>query len=173
TSIDSIFDSTLRVDVPVTTTAEPPLLSATTLPPPSIPIISHVQQTPAPSLENVQAHLCKTFLILALCLDEEPSDGSNRGSKGRRGGKEPESTSAPKEKTSKTSGKSTKGSKSHHKTASDSAPSEEPMHTTQDLEEPTHQEFETGATDYQPIKEASQNPYWFQKQEKPPTPDRA
>ncbi|GKA49093.1 hypothetical protein Tco_0742051 [Tanacetum coccineum] len=42
--------------------------------------------------------------------DEEPSAGSNRGSKRRRAGKEPESTSAPKEKTSKTSGKSYEGS---------------------------------------------------------------
>ncbi|GKC12163.1 hypothetical protein Tco_1008945 [Tanacetum coccineum] len=33
--------------------------------------------------------------------DEEPSTGSNRGSKRRRAGKEPESTSTPKEKTSK------------------------------------------------------------------------
>ncbi|GKF98670.1 hypothetical protein Tco_0297453, partial [Tanacetum coccineum] len=49
--------------------------------------------------------------------DEEPSAGSNRWSKRRRAGKEPESTSAPKEKTSKTTGKSTKGSKSHHNSA--------------------------------------------------------
>ncbi|GKB82390.1 hypothetical protein Tco_0949285 [Tanacetum coccineum] len=42
--------------------------------------------------------------------DKEPSAGSNRGSKRRRAGKEPESTSAPKEKTSKTSGKSHEGS---------------------------------------------------------------
>ncbi|GJR89985.1 hypothetical protein Tco_0213996 [Tanacetum coccineum] len=41
--------------------------------------------------------------------DKEPSLGSNRGSKRRRAGKEPESTSAPKEKTSKTSGKSYEG----------------------------------------------------------------
>ncbi|GKG43589.1 hypothetical protein Tco_0482682, partial [Tanacetum coccineum] len=33
--------------------------------------------------------------------DKEPSAGSNRGSKRRKAGKEPESTSAPKEKTSK------------------------------------------------------------------------
>ncbi|GJX55623.1 hypothetical protein Tco_0285520, partial [Tanacetum coccineum] len=38
--------------------------------------------------------------------DEEPSAGSNRGSKRRRARKEPESTSAPKEKTSKSLGKS-------------------------------------------------------------------
>nr|GFD02439.1 hypothetical protein [Tanacetum cinerariifolium] len=58
---------------------------------------------------------------------EEPSVGSDRGSKRRRAGKEPESTSAPKEKASKTFGKSTEGSKSHQNTASESAPVEEPM----------------------------------------------
>ncbi|GKD38787.1 hypothetical protein Tco_1258994, partial [Tanacetum coccineum] len=39
--------------------------------------------------------------------DEEPSSGSNQGSKRSRYGKEPESITAPKEKTSKTAGKST------------------------------------------------------------------
>nr|GEU61161.1 hypothetical protein [Tanacetum cinerariifolium] len=87
--------------------------------------------------------------------DEEPSTGSNRGSKRRRAGKESESTSAPKEKTSKTTGKSTEGSKSHHKSASEPAPAEDLMHTTKDLEEPAHQEFDTCATDDQPIEEAS------------------
>nr|GEX37687.1 hypothetical protein [Tanacetum cinerariifolium] len=77
------------------------------------------------------------------------------------------------EKTSKTSGKSTKGSKSHKKTLSESAPAEKPMHITHDLEEPAHQEFKTGATDDQPIAEASRHPEWFQKQAKPPTPDCA
>nr|GEW42088.1 hypothetical protein [Tanacetum cinerariifolium] len=75
--------------------------------------------------------------------DEEPSVASDRGSKRRREGKEPESTSAPKEKATKTTGKSTQGSKTHQKIASGSAPAEEPMQTTQDLEEPSHQEFET------------------------------
>nr|GEX65496.1 hypothetical protein [Tanacetum cinerariifolium] len=69
-----------------------------------------------------------------------------------------ESTSAPKEKATKTTGKSAEGSKSHQKTASESAPAEEPMQTTQDLEEPLHQEFETGAADDQPIIEASRHP---------------
>nr|GEW00639.1 hypothetical protein [Tanacetum cinerariifolium] len=75
--------------------------------------------------------------------DNEPSAGSDQGSKRRREGKEPELISAPKEKASKTTGKSTEGSKSHQKTASESAPAEEPMQTTKDLEEPSHQEFET------------------------------
>nr|GFB00223.1 hypothetical protein [Tanacetum cinerariifolium] len=96
--------------------------------------------------------------------DEEPFAGSDRGSKRRRKGKEPESTSAPKDKASKTIGKSNEGSKSHQKTASESASAEEPMQTTQDLEEPLHQEFKTGVADDQPIAEASQHPEWFQKQ---------
>ncbi|GJX27754.1 hypothetical protein Tco_0235833 [Tanacetum coccineum] len=41
--------------------------------------------------------------------DEEHSARSNQGSKRRQAGKEPESTNAPKEKTSKTSGKSYEG----------------------------------------------------------------
>ncbi|GJQ99299.1 hypothetical protein Tco_0522284 [Tanacetum coccineum] len=103
---------------------------------------------------------------------EEPSTGSNWGSKRRRAGKEPESTSAPKEKTSKTSGKSYEGSKSKHKNASESAQPEEPMHTAEDLEEPAHQEFDTGGTEDQPDEETFQHPDWFQKLAKFPTPDR-
>ncbi|GKB14576.1 hypothetical protein Tco_0848499 [Tanacetum coccineum] len=53
--------------------------------------------------------------------DEEPSAGSNRGSKRRRAGKEPESTCVPKEKISRTTGKSTEGSKYHYKSAGESA----------------------------------------------------
>nr|GFB05245.1 hypothetical protein [Tanacetum cinerariifolium] len=69
--------------------------------------------------------------------DEQPSAGSDWGSKRRREGKEPESTSAPKEKATKTIGKSTQGSKSHQRTTSESALRKEPMQTTQDLEEPS------------------------------------
>nr|GEX53578.1 hypothetical protein [Tanacetum cinerariifolium] len=79
--------------------------------------------------------------------DEEPSAGSDRGSKRRREGKEPESTSALKEKATMTTSKSTQGSKSHQNTES--------------------------AADDQPIIEAYQHPEWFQQQKKPPTPDRA
>ncbi|GKC87147.1 hypothetical protein Tco_1147796 [Tanacetum coccineum] len=83
--------------------------------------------------------------------DEEPSARSNRGSKRRRARKEPESTNAPKEKTSKITGKSTEGSKSHHK----SHQAEEPMQTAKDLEEPAHQEFKIGVTEDQPDEETS------------------
>nr|GFA82634.1 hypothetical protein [Tanacetum cinerariifolium] len=80
--------------------------------------------------------------------DEEPSAGSDRGSKRRREGKEPDSTSA-----------------------SESAAIEEPMQTTFEMEEPSHLEFETGADD-QPIVELCQHPEWFSQQKKPPTLDR-
>ncbi|GJT27002.1 retrovirus-related pol polyprotein from transposon TNT 1-94 [Tanacetum coccineum] len=40
-------------NVPVTTIAEPSLLSATTLPPPPTPLISHLQQTPVPIPKTV------------------------------------------------------------------------------------------------------------------------
>nr|GEX21442.1 hypothetical protein [Tanacetum cinerariifolium] len=72
--------------------------------------------------------------------DEEPSAGSDRGSKRRR-------------------------------TASEYAQVEDPMQTTQNLEETAHLKFKTGAADDQPLAEASQHPEWF-KLTKPPTPDR-
>ncbi|GJY74668.1 hypothetical protein Tco_0479099 [Tanacetum coccineum] len=78
--------------------------------------------------------------------DEEPSAGSNRGSKRRRAGKELESTSAPKEKTSKSTDKSKKGSKSHHTSTGKSA-QEETIYADKDLKEPAHQEFDIGFTE--------------------------
>nr|GFB85453.1 hypothetical protein [Tanacetum cinerariifolium] len=157
----------------ISTTVVPLLVTAPTLPSPSIPIMSQVQQAPAPTpttapssflqdLPNFdeQKNLYKALVDAYECdkiildtygdtvtlkrrrddadKDEEPSVGSERGFKIRREGKEPESTSAPKEKASKTIGKSTERSKSHQKTASESALAEEPMQTTQDLEEPLH-----------------------------------
>ncbi|GJV59615.1 hypothetical protein Tco_1465715 [Tanacetum coccineum] len=104
--------------------------------------------------------------------DEEPSAGSDRGSKRRRARKEPESTSAPKEKTSMSTGKSKEGSKSRHKSTGKSAHAEEPIHTVEDLEEPAHQEFVTGVTEDQPVDETAQLPDWFQKPAKLPSPDR-
>nr|GFA43247.1 hypothetical protein [Tanacetum cinerariifolium] len=77
--------------------------------------------------------------------DEEPSAGSDRGSKRRRERKEPESAIAPQEKATRS--------------------------TTHEMKEPSHLEFETGADD-QPIAEPSQHPEWFSQQKKPPTPDR-
>nr|GEU61981.1 hypothetical protein [Tanacetum cinerariifolium] len=104
--------------------------------------------------------------------DEEPSVGSNRGSKRRRARKEPELTSEPKEKTTKSTGKSKEGSKSHQKSTGNFAQADELIHTVKDLEEHAPQEFNTGVSEDQPVEEASQLPDWFQKSAKPPTPNR-
>ncbi|GJT33932.1 hypothetical protein Tco_0924351 [Tanacetum coccineum] len=74
-----------------------------------------------------------------------------------RAGKELESTSAPKEKTSKSTEKSKEGSKSHHTSTGKSA-QEEPIHADKDLEEPAHQEFDTVFTKDQSVNETTQHP---------------
>ncbi|GKA59179.1 hypothetical protein Tco_0758492 [Tanacetum coccineum] len=90
----------------------------------------------------------------------------------KRARKEPESTSAPKEKTSKSTGKSKEGSKPHQEHSSKSTQADEPMHADKEMEEPTHQEFDTGFTEEQPVDEITQHPDWFMKPSKPTTPDR-
>nr|GEY19756.1 hypothetical protein [Tanacetum cinerariifolium] len=190
--IDSLFESTHRVDVPVTTTVEPLLLVRDEAQAENedflnkldeniqkiikeqvkeqfkvqvSKILPKIKKTVNEQLEakvlTRASNSSKTSYVVAADLSElelkkiliEKIDSNKPGSKRRRAGKEPESTSAPKEKTSKTSGKSTKGSKSHKKTASESALAEELMHTT--LDEPSHQEFEAGAADDQLVAEAS------------------
>ncbi|GKA38785.1 hypothetical protein Tco_0731336, partial [Tanacetum coccineum] len=54
--------------------------------------------------------------------DQEPFTGTDRGSKRRRSGKEPKSTSAPREKITKTAGKTTTSSRTHKQSASKSTP---------------------------------------------------
>nr|GEY25317.1 hypothetical protein [Tanacetum cinerariifolium] len=75
--------------------------------------------------------------------DEEPFAGSDRGSKRRKEGKEHESASAPREKTTRSAGKSTQGSKSRQTSASESATAEEPMQTTFEMDELAHLEVDT------------------------------
>nr|GEZ84121.1 hypothetical protein [Tanacetum cinerariifolium] len=89
--------------------------------------------------------------------DEGPSVGSDRGSKRRRKGKEPESTSAPLETATRSACRSTTGSKSRQVSASESAFAEEPVQTTSQMDEPSYPVFETGAAD-QPIVQSSQHP---------------
>ncbi|GJR75605.1 hypothetical protein Tco_0087970 [Tanacetum coccineum] len=220
-------ESTSLVDVPVTTIAETiPLSSATTLPPPSIPLITYLQQTPVPTPTTVLSsslqdlpnfgslfgfdHRLKTLetdfsefkqtnqfvaavssipdivdMYLANKMNEAiktavqlQSDRLRDEAQAKNAdfinklddnikkiikdqvkatsGKEPESTSAPKEKTSKTIGKSTEGYKSHHKSVDKSVRVEEPMHIAEDLEEPAHQEFVTGDTEDKHDEETSQ-----------------
>nr|GEV56050.1 hypothetical protein [Tanacetum cinerariifolium] len=103
--------------------------------------------------------------------DEEPFAGSDRGSKRWREGKEPESTSALLETTTRSAGRSTTGSKPRQASASESAFAKEPVLTTSQIEEPSHPVFKTGAEN-QPIVQSSQHLEWFSQPKKPPTPDR-
>ncbi|GJR08191.1 hypothetical protein Tco_0790843 [Tanacetum coccineum] len=106
--------------------------------------------------------------------DQEPSAGTDRGSKRRRSGKEPASTSAPSETTTTTAGKTTTtGSKTHKQSASQSALVEETMQTTDVFEAPAHQEFETGVHDEQAEEEVQHLPDWFQQPTRLPSPDHA
>nr|GEZ21626.1 hypothetical protein [Tanacetum cinerariifolium] len=175
TSIDSILNLNIEltslVDVLVTTNDEIPPSSVTTLPPPTIPLIQPMQQTPISTptialstfLQNLPTFgslfkfedrvksLKDNFLKFkqtklfaeAVSLipgfidkrrddedeDDEPSAGSNRGSKRWKGRKEPESTSALNDKTSKSTGLSKEGSNSKTRLAGKSAQVEEQVYT--------------------------------------------
>ncbi|GJZ86285.1 hypothetical protein Tco_0657895, partial [Tanacetum coccineum] len=86
--------------------------------------------------------------------DEEPSAGSNRGTKRRRSGKEAESSKEPTHKESRTTSSS--------KGASRSQPT--------DLNETTHLEFITGDDDVIPAREVHDERQWHPPTS--PTPDR-
>nr|GEZ11103.1 hypothetical protein [Tanacetum cinerariifolium] len=75
--------------------------------------------------------------------DEDPSTRSNRGSKRRRSGKEAESLKEPTHKESKSTSSSQSVSRSQPKSSGKSAQAEEHGQTVDDLEEQTHQEFNT------------------------------
>ncbi|GJU39237.1 hypothetical protein Tco_1192194 [Tanacetum coccineum] len=84
--------------------------------------------------------------------DEEPSAGSNQGTKRRRSGKEESSKEATQKKSKSTS--SSKGaSRSQPKSSGKSAQAEEHGPRVDDLEEPLHQEFNTGNDDVSPVRE--------------------
>ncbi|GKD37457.1 hypothetical protein Tco_1257664 [Tanacetum coccineum] len=86
--------------------------------------------------------------------DEEPPTGSNRGTKRKRSGKEAESTNKPTHKESRITSSS--------RGASRSQPT--------DLDDSTHQEFNTRDEDVTPIREAQDERQWHPSSS--PTPDR-
>ncbi|GKE29819.1 hypothetical protein Tco_1445203, partial [Tanacetum coccineum] len=81
--------------------------------------------------------------------DEEPSAGSNRGTKRKRSGKE-ESSKEATQKESKSTSSSKGASRSQPKSSGKSAQAEEHGPRVDDLEEPLHQEFNTGNDDVSP-----------------------
>ncbi|GJV96467.1 hypothetical protein Tco_1548044 [Tanacetum coccineum] len=116
--------------------------------------------------KNLYKALVKPYKSDKLIIDTYGDIGSFKRSRDNE-----DKDEEPSEKISKTTGKSTDGSKSQHKSAGESAHTEEPMHTDKDLEEPAHQEFDIGATEEQSDEETSQHPDWFQKLAKIPSSD--
>nr|GEU47993.1 retrovirus-related Pol polyprotein from transposon TNT 1-94 [Tanacetum cinerariifolium] len=217
--IDSLFKTTHRVDVPVSTTVVPLLVTAPTLPSPSIPIMSQVQQAPlARAVSSIlgivdrcidhgmheavkleaevltrSSNSSKTSYVMAADLSElelkkilikkmESNKSIHRSDEHRNLYKALVDAYECDKLILDTYGDTVTlkrrrddADKDEEPSAGldqgESAPAEEPMQTTQELEEPSHQEFETGAADDQPIAEASQHPEWFQKLAKPLTPD--
>ncbi|GKB69098.1 hypothetical protein Tco_0930510, partial [Tanacetum coccineum] len=78
-----------------------------------------------------------------------------------------------KETTTTIAGKTTTGSKTHKQSASQPAPVEETMQTTDVFEAPAHQEFETGVQDEQAEEEVHHLPDWFQQPKRLPSHDHA
>ncbi|GJS69990.1 hypothetical protein Tco_0702831 [Tanacetum coccineum] len=128
-----------------------------------------------PKIEKlVNEHLESEVLLYKALVDVYEADKilldtyGDTGSKRRRSGKDPESTSALREKTTTTAGKTTTGSKTHKQ----SAPVEKTMQSTDVFEAPAHQVFETGVHDEQPEEEVHPLPDWFQQPKQLPSPDR-
>ncbi|GKB35592.1 hypothetical protein Tco_0880534 [Tanacetum coccineum] len=84
--------------------------------------------------------------------DEEPFAGSNRGTKRRRSCKE-ESSKEATQKESKSTSSSKGASRSQPNSSGKSAQAEEHGLRIDDLEEPLHQEFNTGNDDVLPVRE--------------------
>nr|GEU56044.1 putative reverse transcriptase domain-containing protein [Tanacetum cinerariifolium] len=103
--------------------------------------------------------------------DQDPSAGSDRGTKRRKSSKDVASfrDSRSKEKNSSTTSKD--ASQSQHKSFSKSAHVEDPSHTIDDSGMQQDQEFVTGDNDEQPADKEITKADWFKKLERPPTPD--
>nr|GEW15391.1 hypothetical protein [Tanacetum cinerariifolium] len=89
--------------------------------------------------------------------DEDPSVGSNRGSKKRRLGKEVESSKKPTHKESKSTSSSKGASRSQPKLSGKIAYAEKHGQKVNELEDQTHQEFNTRNDDVTPVREALDN----------------
>ncbi|GJU70212.1 hypothetical protein Tco_1256471 [Tanacetum coccineum] len=114
---------------------------------------------------------CGRLKMALIPHDEEPSTGSNRGSKRRRSGKEAESSKEPPHKESKSTSSSKGVSKSQPKSSGTSTQAEGHGPRVDDLEEQSHQEFNSGnddvltAREVQDVDERQWNP------SSSPTPD--
>ncbi|GKB02755.1 hypothetical protein Tco_0830844 [Tanacetum coccineum] len=103
--------------------------------------------------------------------DQDPSTGSDRGTKRRKSSKDDVSSGDSRSKKKKSSSTSKDASQSQHKSSRKSAHAEEPSHTVEDSGMQQDQEFITGDNDEQPADKEVTNADWFKKPERPPTPD--
>ncbi|GJT39908.1 hypothetical protein Tco_0939773 [Tanacetum coccineum] len=103
--------------------------------------------------------------------DEDPSAGSDRGTKRRKSGKDTESSKDLRSKEKKSSSTSKDASQSQHKSSGKSVHTEELSHTVEDSGMQQDQEFVTGDNDEQPTDKEVTKADWFKKPERPPTLD--
>ncbi|GKB06314.1 hypothetical protein Tco_0834547 [Tanacetum coccineum] len=103
--------------------------------------------------------------------DQDPSAGSDRGTKRRKSSKDVESSRDLKSKESKSSRSSKGTSRSQHNSSGKSAHAEEPCHTVNDSGVQPNQEFNTGNNDEQPDNKDTTKSDWYKKPNKPLTPD--
>ncbi|GJS33703.1 hypothetical protein Tco_0532085 [Tanacetum coccineum] len=104
--------------------------------------------------------------------DEDPSAGSNRGSKRRRSGKEAESSKELTHKESKSTSSSKGATRSQPKSSGKYAHAEEHGQKVDDLEDQSHQEFNTGNNDETSAREALDDDESQWNPSSSPTPDR-
>nr|GEW12084.1 hypothetical protein [Tanacetum cinerariifolium] len=103
--------------------------------------------------------------------DEDPFAGSDRGTKRRKSGKDPESSKDSSSKENKSLSTSKDASQSQHKSFSKSVHAEEPSHTVEESGMQQDQEFITGDNNEQPIEMEVTKADWFKKPKRPPTPE--
>ncbi|GJW87324.1 hypothetical protein Tco_0162664 [Tanacetum coccineum] len=103
--------------------------------------------------------------------DQDPSAGSDRGTKRRKSSKDTESFRDSRSKDKNSSSTSKDASQYQHKSFDKSAHTEEPSHTVEDSGMQQDQEFVTGENDEQPSDIEVTKADWFKKPERPPTPD--
>ncbi|GJY77280.1 hypothetical protein Tco_0482396 [Tanacetum coccineum] len=103
--------------------------------------------------------------------DQDPSVGSDRGTKRRKSSKEAESSKYSRSKEKKSSSTSKDASQSQHKSSGKFAHAEEPSHTIEDSGMQQDQEFVMGDNDEQHADYEITKPDWFKKPERPPTPN--
>ncbi|GKD80338.1 hypothetical protein Tco_1342959, partial [Tanacetum coccineum] len=157
--------------VPVTTITEPPLLSTTTLPPPTTPLITHLQQTPIPTPATASSSSLQdlpNFGSLFRLRDEAQVENANFINKLDDNIKKIIKDQVKEQVKAQVSKillkiKKTINEQLEAESADESAQADKPMQTAKDLEEPAHLEFKRGVTkdqlDEEPLSFLMEDPH--------------